>query len=408
MAEEAPPIDYTLKNPDTLTKYKQAGEISQKVLKTVSAWCVEGANIVELCEKGDKLLEDEVSKVYKGKKIIKGQSHPTTISPSSYITPYTPIKSDADEAATTLKQGEIVKVQLGAQIDGLGTIVCDNFIVPAKDSKEPEITSRQADLLLATHYSNELLLRLMLPPGTISSTSEEEKKTTTSKKQYSQTQINTLLEKVAKSYQVNIVENTTSWLFERNDIESSKKIILAVGEGVKGEGLPEVGEVWGVEIGLSLGSGKVKTLSQRSTLHRRTGQRSDLKRPSSRSTFSEIKTKFGTFPFSLRQLEDERAGKVGVVEAIRAGVIRQYEVAADKDGEAVSRLLTTIAITKNGIQRVAAPPVLDVAKYKTDNKITDEEILKILEEPVSKSNQSKKKKKKPAAKKTESDDSDDE
>jgi hypothetical protein len=28
--------DYSLANPDTLTKYKQAGEISQKVLKTVS------------------------------------------------------------------------------------------------------------------------------------------------------------------------------------------------------------------------------------------------------------------------------------------------------------------------------------------------------------------------------------
>ncbi|MBE7179709.1 MAG: hypothetical protein INR71_00615 [Terriglobus roseus] len=29
-------IDYSLSNPDTLTKYKQAGQISQKVLETVS------------------------------------------------------------------------------------------------------------------------------------------------------------------------------------------------------------------------------------------------------------------------------------------------------------------------------------------------------------------------------------
>jgi hypothetical protein len=28
--------DYTLANPDTLTKYKQAGQISQKVLQAVS------------------------------------------------------------------------------------------------------------------------------------------------------------------------------------------------------------------------------------------------------------------------------------------------------------------------------------------------------------------------------------
>jgi len=410
MAEEASTTDYTLANPDTLTKYKSAGQISQKVLGVVSGWCVEGAVIVDLCEKGDKFLEEEVAKVYKGKKIPKGQSHPVTISPSSYITPYTPLKSDADEAGTTLKKGEIVKIQLGAQIDGLGTIVCDNFVVPGKDEKEPEITSRQADLLLATHYANELILRLILPPGTLATT-EEDKKAASSKKQYSQTQINTLIEKVAKSYNVNIVENTTSWLFEHDDIEATKKIILSGGEGVKGEGLPGMGEVWGVETGLSLGSGKVKNLPQRSTLHRRTGLRSDLKRPSSRSTFSEVKQKFGTFPFSVRQLEDERSGKVGIVESVRAGVLRQYEVAADKDGEPVSRLFTTVAITKNGIQRLAAPPTLDVSKYKTENKITDEEILKLLEQPVSKPStskgKSKKKKKKPAAKKAAEEESED-
>jgi len=207
------------------------------------------------------------------------------------------------------------------------------------------------------------------------------------------------------------VENTTSWQFEHDDIEATKKIILSAGDGVKGEGLPSVGEVWGVETSLSLGSGKVRNLPQRATLHRLTGLRSDLKRPSSRSTFSEIKQKFGTFPFSVRQLEDERSGKVGVVESVRAGVLRQYEVAADKDGEPVSRLFTTVAITKNGIQRLAAPPTLDVAKYKTENKITDEEILKILEEPVSKPStskgKSKKKKKKPAAKKAEEESEDD-
>jgi hypothetical protein len=69
------------------------------------------------------------------------------------------------------------------------------------------------------------------------------------------------------------------------------------------------------------------------------------------------------------------------------------------------------AITKNGVQRLAAPPTLDVAKYKTENKITDEEILKILEMPVSKPStskgKSKKKKKKPAAKKAEEESEDD-
>lgn len=65
-------IDYTLNNPDTLTKYKSAAQISQKVLEAVSALCLAGSKIVDICEQGDKLLEEEIAKVYRGKKITKG------------------------------------------------------------------------------------------------------------------------------------------------------------------------------------------------------------------------------------------------------------------------------------------------------------------------------------------------
>lgn len=37
-----------------------------------SGWCVEGAKIVEICQKGDQMFEEELGKVYKGKKIPKG------------------------------------------------------------------------------------------------------------------------------------------------------------------------------------------------------------------------------------------------------------------------------------------------------------------------------------------------
>ncbi|KAA8626457.1 zinc finger phd-type protein [Pyrenophora tritici-repentis] len=355
---ETTPTDYSLANPDTITKYKVAADISQKVLKEVSGWIAADASIVELCERGDKLLEEEVSKVYKGKKVPKGVGHCTTISPSAYITPYTPLKTDAEEAATTLKDGEVVKIQLGAQIDGFCAIVCDNVIV----GKSDEVTGREADLILATHYANELLLRLMVPPGLVAHGDEEEQKKAASKKPYTQSQMTNMLEKVVKAYGCNLVESTTIWLFDHNEIESKKKIILAPGEGVKGEGLPEVGEVWGVEMGVSLGSGKVKTNGNRTTLHRRTATTYQLKRPTSRGLLSEVVKKFGTFPFSLRQLEDEKAAKVGVVECVRTGVLRQYEVVVDKDSQPVARLFSTVAITKNGMQRLAQPTAIDVSK----------------------------------------------
>jgi methionine aminopeptidase len=361
--------DYTLNNPDTLTKYKTAAQISQKVLEAVTKLCAADEKIVTICEKGDKLLEEEIGKVYRGKKIAKGISssilwptqhfhpsrysavrltsfpgisHPTTVSPSSFVTPYTPLKSDEAEAAVALKPGDVIKIQLGAQIDGFGTIVCDTIIIPSSANKDDELPSRQADLLLATYYANELLLRLMVPPGLLATGTDEEKAKAAQQKPITQSRITTLLDKVVKSYGCNLVESTTSWLFDRNEIEGKKKIVLAPGEGSKGEGVPAVGEVWGVEMGVSLGSGKVKTLENRPTLHRRTTAHVGLKRPSSRKMLSEAVKKFGLFPFSLRQLDDERDAKVGVVECVRGNAFRQYEVVGDKDGEPVARVLSTI------------------------------------------------------------------
>jgi methionine aminopeptidase len=265
------------------------------------------------------------------------------VSPSSFVTPYTPLKTDENEASVEIQPNEPIKIQLGAQIDGFGSIVCNTILAPAKDGASEDVVSgRTADLILATHYANELLLRLMVPPGLLTSGTDEEKAKAAAAKAPSQSKISSLLEKVAKSYECSLVESTTSWVFDRNDIEGKKRIVISPGEGTKGEGVPEIGEVWGVEMGVTLGSGKVKQLENRTTLHRRTANTYGLKRPTSRKILSEVQKKFGTFPFSLRQLEDERDAKSGVVECVRGNVFRQYEVVGEKDAAPVARLLTTI------------------------------------------------------------------
>lgn len=255
------------------------------------------------------------------------------------MTPYTPLTSDDAEAAVELKEGEAVKIQLGAQINGFGAIVCDTIIVGSKDG---EVTGRNADLLTATYYANELLLRLMVPPGLLATGTDEEKAKAAKIKPPTQSRMSSLLEKVAKSYECNLIENTTIWQFERNEIGGKKKIILSPSEGNKGDGVPEVGDVFGVEVGLSLGTGKTKAYEQRTTLHRRTALTYALKRPSSKKVLNEVVKRFGVFPFSLRQLEDERDAKVGVVECVRGNVFRAYEVCGDKDNAAVSRLWSTV------------------------------------------------------------------
>lgn len=62
-----------------------------------------------------------------------------------------------------------------------------------------------------------------------------------------------------------------------------------------------------------------------------------------------------------------------------------------------------IALTKNGITKLGSAPALDLSKYETDKKITDEEVLKILEQPLARNTgkKNKSKKKKPAKKEGE-------
>ena len=50
------------------------------------------------------------------------------------------------------------------------------------------------------------------------------------------------------------------------------------------------------------------------------------------------------------------------------------------------------AITKKGLQKLAAAPPPDLSKIESDKKITDEEVLKILKEPLAKEKKEKSKK----------------
>jgi len=48
------------KNPDLLDKYKTAANITKEVLTLVIKLCVPGADISEICSKGDKKIEELV------------------------------------------------------------------------------------------------------------------------------------------------------------------------------------------------------------------------------------------------------------------------------------------------------------------------------------------------------------
>lgn len=112
------------------------------MLKQLVAKCVPRASVRELCAEGDRLLEEETAKVFKKEKEMKkGLAFPVCASVNNCINHYSPLESEGD---TILKEGSVVKIDLGAHIDGFIAVVGHTVVVGAtKDNKVSFVLYKQ-------------------------------------------------------------------------------------------------------------------------------------------------------------------------------------------------------------------------------------------------------------------------
>jgi len=220
-------------------------------------------------------------------KILKGIGFPTCIAVNNVICHFSPLLND-EEAKETLKTGDLVKIQLGTQIDGYAAIVAHSFVIGA--TGEAPATGRQADVIQAAHLALEAAIRIIKPGN-------------------KNMEVTSTVDKIAVSFKAKAVEGMLSHTQEKNVIDGKKQVILNPTEHqMQNFERIEFGEneVWGVDILISSGEGKPRQLDSRTTIYKKTDSRYDLKMKTSRAVFSEISTKFGQFPFPLRELEDEK------------------------------------------------------------------------------------------------------
>jgi len=90
-----------------------------EALAAALAACKPGAKVVDICNLGDKTVEEEAAKFYNkkdkdGNKIEKGIAFPTCISVNHQVCHNSPPSDDA----TVLEEGQAVKIDLGAHVDG--------------------------------------------------------------------------------------------------------------------------------------------------------------------------------------------------------------------------------------------------------------------------------------------------
>lgn len=103
------------------------------------------------------MIMTEVEKIYNKKKIDKGIAFPTCVSPNNICGHLSPLP----DVKMTIKEGDLVKVMLGVQIDGFSAIAAHTIVVhsdPAKVTEGP-----QANVTLAAHKALQAALRLLRP-----------------------------------------------------------------------------------------------------------------------------------------------------------------------------------------------------------------------------------------------------
>lgn len=188
------------------------------------------------------------------------------------------------------------------------------------------------------------------------------------------------VDKIAEAYGVKAVEGMLSHNQLKDKTDGEKQIILNPSDNhlrdFKRIEFAE-NEVYAIDILISTGEGKVRPLKTRTTIYKNTGIRYQLKMAASRAVLSEIQQKAGAFPFTLRDLEDERKARMGIVEAAKHQTVLPYDVMYERDEAVVAQYLSTVMVTKNG-NTLLTNPRFDAVEVKSEKSVKDEEILKLL------------------------------
>lgn len=357
--------DYSLNSSDVVEKYRTAGSISQKVLDHVKSLIKDGAKIWDIAQEGDALIEEETSKIYNSKKNkveSKGIAFPTSLSPNNIADHLSPINAEDAQSNLTLKTGDVVKVHLGTQIDGFASIVSETVVVGAS-AQEP-VTGKKADLLTAAYKASEAALRTIKPGN----------------KNWDVTKV---VAQVAKEYGVVPLEGMLTHNQERNVLTGPKEIIINPNEEQKGQIDTfefEEGQVFGLDILMSTGEGKVKASEARTTIYKLTGNNYQLKLKSSHLVLNEIKRKASHFPFSIKNLDDPTKGRTGLKENCNHGVMIAYDVYQEKEGEQIAQVYVTVALTKNGLVKLTSSP-FDESVVKSE-KVLGDDLNELLSKPL--------------------------
>jgi methionine aminopeptidase len=146
-------------------------------LAVVLAAIKQGETVLNLCAAGNESINTLCSETLIGAK--KGIAFPTCVSVNNLLCHVSPLASDP-EASVALANGDVVRIELGAHIDGYIALVGTTVVVGA--TKATAVSGKTANVIAAAKNAFEAAIRTLKPGNTNS-------------------QVSSIVEKVAKEFE---------------------------------------------------------------------------------------------------------------------------------------------------------------------------------------------------------------
>ena len=362
------------KDPRAFSFLQDAGMIADKALQNLISKCKPGENLYELCSQSDLFIKEELSKIYTKKKFIKGLAFPTCISLNEVCGNYSaPLDiTDDPHEYKILSEGDVAKLNLGVEINGFASIVGHTIVI--SNNENDKIKGPKADVILAAYNSIQASLRLMKVNGPTNNDLTE------------------AISKICKDYNVNPVEGVLSHRMKKDIIDGMETIINKTTYEQKVDQRKfEFGDVFALDVIVSTGEGKPKETGIKTNVYKRALETTyKLRTESGRKLLSIVESNFYSFPFTFNAFDKEEnikmktqiqnfktTMKLGLSECTKYELLHAYPVLAEKKGDIVAQFTYTIAVRNEGPIIVSGFPI-DVSKYESDKKVTDENLIKEL------------------------------
>jgi len=298
-----------------------------------------GSSILELCRKGDEMIENETKSVYtKNKKMEKGIAFPTCVNVNETICHNSPSSEDTQK----LKLGDIVRFDLSVHLDGFVATLAHTVVLTDK-----VIDGKPGDCFAAAQSCLDAAHKLIFDGNTNANVTDA-------------------FSKIADSYGVTLIEGVLGHQLKRFVIDGSHCIQLkSTPEQTVEEFKFKDFEAFSIDVVITTGPGKLRETAPKTTIYKRIPENDyHLKLKSSREAIKIISTKFNNFPFGLRGLDKEV--KFGLNEIKQHNLIEGYPVLCEKKGEFTVQFKTTFLVMRNETIRSTG---MNSQEYKSEKKL---------------------------------------